>query len=767
MAFREVGDFKSSESAYLRSIVMMESINGRSHPDVGKILNDLAGLFIYQRRFSEAERLLQRALTIFSFNGIEDSGSIGNLAICLEGMGRFRDAEPLLVRALSIDLKMYGAKHPEVAKATHNLASYYLRVGELNKADEMFVRALKATEDALGPKSLSVATILNNMAITRITAGENQSAEGLLLRSLKIRESLLGESHPELGQTLNLLALYYRDNGKYQSALKYARRGTQLYREWQLKANEDSADVAMMNMGGYVRHIQLLSSVLKNSRDARVVEEAFYVAQLIQQSKTEHAMAQMAVRASAGDVLLAEKARDYQDAIAARQHYGKQLMEEVSMANQQHNADKEQDIRKRLSTASARISQLDAELQRDFPAYRELTSSEPIALSDAQRLLSSDEALIAWLVNDKEILLFLVRLDRSDFVKVDVGRERLTQLVKKLRTATELPAAGDPLPFPHEQAHELYEQLFGPIEKNLAGIKHLILVPDGPLQSLSFSMLKVGAGEMANESAPWLARRYALTTLPAITSLRALRKFAKTPGQREPFVGFGDPDLKGGSGDTRGVKIARLFARGLIADTRAVAEMQPLPETANELKSIAKSLKADANSIYLRQAATESAVKKIPLSKYRTVAFATHGIMAGEFKGVQEPALVLTPPTEGTEEDDGLLTASEVAGLKLDADWVILSACNTAAPDGTPGAQGFSGLTKAFFYAGARSLLVSHWAVESNSAMKLTTRMFEEIEKGATKSEALRRSMMALADDPETSHPAFWAPFVVVGEGAR
>ena len=106
-------------------------------------------------------------------------------------------------------------------------------------------------------------------------------------------------------------------------------------------------------------------------------------------------------------------------------------------------------------------------------------------------------------------------------------------------------------------------------------------------------------------------------------------------------------------------------------------------------------------------------------------------------------------------------------GLKLDADWVILSACNTAAPDGTPGAGGFTGLTKAFFYAGARALLVSHWSVESKSAMAITTRMFEETEKGATKSEALRRAMMALADVPETAHPAFWAPFVVVGEGAK
>ena len=101
------------------------------------------------------------------------------------------------------------------------------------------------------------------------------------------------------------------------------------------------------------------------------------------------------------------------------------------------------------------------------------------------------------------------------------------------------------------------------------------------------------------------------------------------------------------------------------------------------------------------------------LSDYRILAFATHGLVSGEMKGLAEPALVFTPPESGTEADDGLLTASEIATLELDADWVILSACNTAAADGTPGAEGLSGMAKAFFYAGARALLVSHWSVNS------------------------------------------------------
>jgi len=130
--------------------------------------------------------------------------------------------------------------------------------------------------------------------------------------------------------------------------------------------------------------------------------------------------------------------------------------------------------------------------------------------------------------------------------------------------------------------------------------------------------------------------------------------------------------------------------------------------------------------------------------------------------------LCLNGVAQGSELDDGLLTAGEIAQLKLDADWVVLSACNTAAPDGTPEAEGLSGLAQAFFYAGARALLVSHWAVSSEAAVALTTRMFDEYARGVSKAEALRRAMLALmarTDKGYYAHPAIWAPFVVVGEG--
>ena len=148
--------------------------------------------------------------------------------------------------------------------------------------------------------------------------------------------------------------------------------------------------------------------------------------------------------------------------------------------------------------------------------------------------------------------------------------------------------------------------------------------------------------------------------------------------------------------------------------------------------------------------------------------FATHGVLAGQLDGTHEPGLILTPPDEATEEDDGYLSASEIAALKLDADWVILSACNTAAGAATS-AEALSGLARAFIYAQARALLVSHWEVYSGATVKLITASIREMARDPKvgRSEALRRSMLALIDkgEPHEAHPAYWAPFVVVGEG--
>jgi len=487
----------------------------------------------------------------------------------------------------------------------------------------------------------------------------------------------------------------------------------------------------------------------------------------------------MAVRFAAGDDKLATLVRQRQDALSHWQSLDETLIKAVSKSPDARNPEQEARLQKDKAATDKKIKALDTTLTQRFPKYQELASPQPLKVEDAQKLLSSDEALISYLVGYDESYLWVVRKDKVAMHKIELSAEALNKIVHRLRRLldpADIETLKDIQPFAVKEAHELYQHLFSKAEPLLKGINHLIVVPDGALQSLPFGVLVTEPYEKKlktlkdHRDVPWLANKYAITVLPSVSSLRALRTFAKGAVGDAPFVGFGDPVL-GGDGSARGINVAALFSRGAIANVDEVRQLPSLPDTADELVALAKILKSDTNSIYLKQQATESKVKSMNLKPYRIIAFATHGLMAGEFKGLAEPALVFTPPKEGTAEDDGLLTASEVAQLKLNADWVLLSACNTASADGTPGAEGLSGLAKAFFYAGTRSLLVSHWAVSSDATVALTTHMFDEYAKHPErgKSEALRRSMLALMNNdnkPYYAHPMFWAPFVVVGEGS-
>jgi CHAT domain-containing protein len=277
----------------------------------------------------------------------------------------------------------------------------------------------------------------------------------------------------------------------------------------------------------------------------------------------------------------------------------------------------------------------------------------------------------------------------------------------------------------------------------------------------------------------WLVRKYAITVLPSTASLKILRESKNVVTAAKPMIGFGDPVFDWAVRATRGPKVAGLertlpsFYRGETIDTVTLGKALPaLPETADELRAVANELGADVQDIKLGEAASVPNVKYAPLDQYRIVYFATHALVAGEVerfaKTKAEPALVLTIPEKPSEDDDGLLRASDVAKLKMNADLVVLSACNTAAGDAA-GAEALSGLARAFFYAGARSLIVSNWEVDTESAVELMTGLFKALKSDPhlTHAEALRSSMLRLIDNsskPDWSHPKFWAPFIVVGE---
>jgi CHAT domain-containing protein len=465
-------------------------------------------------------------------------------------------------------------------------------------------------------------------------------------------------------------------------------------------------------------------------------------------------------------------------------------------------------LRSRIGDAEAALRTLNKEVAAQMPEYAALIDPPTMGLNDTRAALLPGQALIATFIGESRS--FVWTLNAKGAAKAGVvpgGKHEWRERVAQLRVALEPNAStlGDIPDFDLEAAHAVYADLLGGSEDIWQEAESLIVVADGPLGYLPFSLLPTKRTALTADSktlfagyrdVPWLARSHATTTVPALATLKSLRALPAGEVGRKAFAGFGDPwfnaqqaaAAESGANvqvaarsettpQTRGLPVS-LRAAPVVAelDSADLAKLPRLPDTAEEIRAMARVLGADsATDVYLGRRANEANVKQNDLSIYKVLAFATHGLVQGDLDGLTQPALALSAPDVAGVDGDGLLTMGEIFGLRLDADWVVLSACNTGSG---AGAEAVSGLGRAFFYAGTRALLVSNWPVESTSAKTLTTdlvrRQATQPELG--RAEALRQSMVAMIDGPgyqdgdgrtvfSYAHPIFWAPFSVIGDG--
>ena len=514
-------------------------------------------------------------------------------------------------------------------------------------------------------------------------------------------------------------------------------------------------------------------------------------------------------RAAARDPELADIVRRQQDVQKQASALRSLLATALSVPTDQQNAKAIGSLRHNIEQLSAANRALSEEIADRFLDYADLVNPKPATLEQARLALYQGESLIATYIGEDRTYLWAVP-HKGDvtFAAVDMGAEELKKLVAVLRGSLDPSAAtlGDIPDYDVELAYGLYKSLLKPIESGWQKSRSLLVVADGPLGYLLLSVLPTKPVKLGSEKEPifsrykdvaWLPRTHAITVVPSVASLVTLRRLPPGDPARRPFAGFGDPyfspeqavaaaqERAQAAVKSRGINIRslplRLRAR---PDTRRfnsaeIARLPRLPDTADEIRGIAVALKADLNEdVFLGARASEQRVKSLDLSNRQVIAFATHGLVPGDLNGLIEPALALSSPKVTGGDNDGLLTLGEILALKLDADWVVLSACNTAAAQGA-GAEAVSGLGRAFFYAGTRALLVSNWPVETTSAKVLTTDLFrrQSEDRGLSRAEALRQAMLGLMDgpgyiDPDTdkvvfsyAHPIFWAPFTIVGDG--
>ncbi len=523
--------------------------------------------------------------------------------------------------------------------------------------------------------------------------------------------------------------------------------------------------------------------------------DAIGPADWVRSGTVQDALNDAAVRAAASTPALADVVRREQDAKNEITGLRRYLSGEAGSASASPLPDIAAQMRTRIAALEAERSAYQQEIKARFPDYERLVRPTMPGAQDIARQLDASQALLMVLPTADAVYVWAVASDRpATFARVAMPEAEVHQLVTRLRSNLDFASfKGVPTRFDNAAAHLLYQRLVAPVSSVLQGKTQWIVATGGTLSQLPFAVLQTQAGGSVGQDAPWLIKQAAIAQVPSLSAWLALKNIARNKPAAEAFIGWGDPAFSNAAATTApsGEQIIRKIdiTRGSLVDdistdkisTRATADtalryadIPPLPETRDELLALANTLRANASrDVMLGASATRDSVmassKNGMLARRRVVAFATHGLMAGDLPNLSQPALALAAGNaDAANPLAPLLTLDDVLTLKLNADWVVLSACNTAAADGRA-EEALSGLARGFFYAGARSLLVTHWAVEGESAKLLTTATFEHYSANpqAPKAESLRQAMLKVMAAPAYAHPAYWAPYALIGDGGR
>jgi CHAT domain-containing protein len=827
MIFEARGQYKDAEAAYIRA----EAFRRASLKDLSKyefapppgqvvlsaenILMSVARVKAKQGRLSEAESDARKALlsvlkTIGKYHPSQPVFSIGLASILIE-QGRYPEAEKLVRSALDVQHTLGISDDSPVSAAVLTQLGGILTLRRKDgEAAGVYAQLEKVT--ASWEQQRRDVILLNTSRVSALyAAGQVDAGIAVAQALVKRQAARVGDNHFDTASARGTLAVGYARAGRDAEAIKEFKAAIPLMMDASREnAEDDDTTVIAARSQALQTVVEAYIGVLARSASKDSAAETFALADSVRGHSVQQALTASSARMTAKDPALAELLRTEQD-------LGKQIGAQLGSLNNILALPSGERDDKSVRSINVTIEKLRADrtkarqdINRRFPSYADLVDPRPPTVEQIKAALRPGEAFLSYYFGQNASFVWAVPKDGAiAFAAVPVTALELEGKVRRLRDALEPQASmiSDIPAFDVKLAYELYSILLKPVEDGWKSAKSLVVATNGALGLLPLSLLPTapvtvkedGEGPLfaGYRDVPWLARTHAVTMVPSAAALRTLRALPPSRPSRQKLIAFGDPYFNAKQAAeaettvvaalsdivnavaTRGMPLMRRSSpqtHGV--DSAELGLLPRLPDTADELRSIAQALEVDpVKTLYLGKAANEKNVKTIDLAGYKVVAFATHGLVAGDLDGLTQPALALTAPQVAGVDGDGVLTMEEILALKLDADWVVLSACNTGAAAGA-GAEAASGLGRAFFYAGTRAILVTNWSVHSQSARELVTDLFrrQAADPDLSRAEALRQAMVNLLDAKgfagkdgkpifAYSHPLFWAPYTIIGDG--
>ena len=770
------------------------------------LMNDMSKAFLGQRRLIDSEYWAREAtlLSITQFG--PNSGRTAQMLLTLTRViaEQGRNAEAVLLGTAALKVAQQSTNYPGsvlIANARKTLASTLVADGKYAQAEKVFSEMVEGVK---GDPEVSARFSVQDLdwALALIKTGKASQAAVMTSAMLSKDGARMEKGSTRLAMLTAFNASALQASGQSAQALSEFKQSVPILINQARNDTENATEsIRQTQRMTFILESYLASLAQQAKVDSSAAAEAFQIADLARGSGVQRALTSSAARANITDPQLASLARREQDMQQRITTLSELLTGLLSAPPDQQLPAVQAKIRSDITGFKSQRDDLKKEIERKFPDYAELIDPKPASVERTQKALKPDEVLVSWYFADNVGYVWAITKDTpAQFAQLSVGRTQVAKEVAQLRKALDPGVAtiDEIPPYDVALANQLYQQVLAPVQAAFSGKKVMLTVPHAELGQLPLSLLvtkpvaqpaKGGATPFIGyKTVPWLTREIAVAQVPSVTALTALRSLPAGNPNRKNFIGFGDPYFSAQQEQQadKQAKATQLATRGKPLNLRSapktsgvssaeLALLPRLPDTSSELEEIGKAVGASDGDIFLHRQASVKQVMSTDLSNRKVVMFATHGLVPGELNGLTQPALALSSPDVTGDKDDGLLTMDKVLTLKLDADWVVLSACNTAAGEGA-GSEAVSGLGRAFFFAGAKALLVSNWPVDSVASRTMMTDLFKNQQKaqGTSKAELLRQAMLNQIDQGGMSeggsikyayaHPLFWAPFVVVGD---